>query len=798
MEERNEGCGRLPALKSQVPLVLATGLVGLVFTWLLTHGTWRLWEQEPYGVFYDALAQSLLEGRLDVPVEAVGGEYFTYQGKYYGYWGITPAVLRLPVAVWWPAMSGNWSRTSHLLACLLTLLASFGILRALQRHSGAEGPSPARAAAYFFFVLLVGLGSTMTFLAGRAFIYHEASIWAGAFALAYYWLILRYLLRPRLGWLLAALLCSVLCVQARATVGLGPIVTGALLAGVLLLLSWRGRRSPVSAEGWWQGAWRWLGVAAVPRPFVHALVLGAGVAASLGSYVLCNYLKFGTILDGVPLRYTKLYIEHPEILEQFGGKLLQLDNVRINAAAYLGRCAIATHPTFPWLKFAQVTILQGGEKHLGAEPFTSLPSCMPAFCLLALLGLAGLVLARPAGARAAVLPAVGALAGGAYLFFMYYVTQRYAHDLFPFLVISAAVGLHWVLSWRKPVLRWPSLAVLVPLALAGVYVNCAAALFYQREQIWGVPEERRAEFREMGRQIQAFVDTCLSKEGLLLTAHRCLHPHLWGTAPRTGDPVTQARLLAPAAAGWQTLADNADAARADSAWRARHPAGPPPAQPRCLFPFPFSMEPRPERLGLMVIPVAAGRRYLLSLPVHTQNYHGQLRLEGSFLHSTFPLPPTTPGLQVLNVPLRVTEPETKEVTVYLEGSSLVPSAKSSIWVSPPTLSRFTADDLPIQVCAGRHYTAHVHADRLCYLETHHRFLPGYRARVNGKRVEVGCSPTGHVLVPLPTGDNEVSVRFAGSGKLRLVLLGLGTTLALLACAGVWLGRRFCRRGLVSR
>ena len=45
--------------------------------------------------------------------------------------------------------------------------------------------------------------------------------------------------------------------------------------------------------------------------------LGAGVAASLGSYVLCNYLKFGTLLDGVPLRYTKLYIEHPEILEQF-------------------------------------------------------------------------------------------------------------------------------------------------------------------------------------------------------------------------------------------------------------------------------------------------------------------------------------------------------------------------------------------------------------------------------------------------------------------------------------------------
>jgi hypothetical protein len=783
----DQGGEHLGTWARRLPVALAFVVVLAVSTWLVTQGTWRVWDEEPYGAYADALARSLLEGRLDVPLLAVGGESFTYRGKYYCYWGVTPALLRLPAVRWWPAMAGRWSRTSYLLACLLTLLASCGVLRTLRRLAGAAAPAPSRAADSLF-VLLVGLGSTLTFLAGRAFNYHEAPVWAGALALAYYWAVLSYLLRPRLLPLLAALVCSVLCVQARATVGLGPVLTSTLLGGVLLLLAWRGRHGAEAAAGAWGLARRWLGVAAVRRPFAHALVLAAGAALSVGSYMLGNYLKFGTVLDGVPLRYAGAYIARPDILARFGGRLLQLGNFRINAAAYLGRCALAGHPTFPWLKFTAPTILSGGEKHLGAEPFTGLPSCMPAFCVLALLGVAALVRGRPAGARSAVLPAAGALVGGLPVFFMYYVTHRYLHDLFPFLVLAAALGLNAALCWRRPVARRAALLTLAALTLAGVYVNCAGALFYQREQIWGTPEERRAEFRRTGRQLQELLGWCGNPEGLLLTAYRGLHPRQWRAGVTDGPP-EQARLLAPGPGGWEVLADNADADRLDGPWRAGHPAGPAPAPPRCIYPFPFSMRAWPEPVALLRVPLAPGDRYLLSLSVRTENYRGRLRVDGPFLHETFPLPASAPGLQVLQLPLRPTEPETTEALVFLEGDSLGPVEQSYVWVAPPTLTRFEADDLPVRVCGTHPYSARARAGRPCYLETHRRFVDGYRARVNGRRVEVACSPAGRAMVPLDAGDNEVPLRFVGSTGLRAALLGLGAAAALLAWAGVRWARR---------
>src|SRR5262249_41749059 len=139
------------------------------------------------------------------------------------------------------------------------------------------------------------------------------------------------------------------------------------------------------------------------------------------------------------------------------------------------------------------------------------------------------------------------------------------------------------------------------------------------------------------------------------------------------------------------------AVRPGSAWRAQHPAGPPPQQPRTLFPFPFSMEARPGRMALMTVPVQAGRRDRLTLPVHVRNYRGRLHLEGRFLSAVFPLPENTKGLEPVEVSVYATEPETTEIMVSLEGESADPSVPSYLWVSPPTLSHDDADDLPVRV-----------------------------------------------------------------------------------------------------
>ena len=64
---------------------------------MLTYGTGRLLVTDTFGNFYDYQADAWLHGRWDVPEPALGGEAFVVDGKIYGYFGPTPALLRLPL-----------------------------------------------------------------------------------------------------------------------------------------------------------------------------------------------------------------------------------------------------------------------------------------------------------------------------------------------------------------------------------------------------------------------------------------------------------------------------------------------------------------------------------------------------------------------------------------------------------------------------------------------------------------------------------------------------------------------------
>src|SRR4029077_18993727 len=82
----------------------------IVCAWFVTWGDWKFFEPEDFCSFYDAQARSLIEGRLDVPAAAIGSEAFTFQGKTYGYFGIGPALLRIPLVIASPKLDGLWSR----------------------------------------------------------------------------------------------------------------------------------------------------------------------------------------------------------------------------------------------------------------------------------------------------------------------------------------------------------------------------------------------------------------------------------------------------------------------------------------------------------------------------------------------------------------------------------------------------------------------------------------------------------------------------------------------------------------
>ena len=101
---------------------LALAFSALLLAWLVTGGDWDFFPKAAFlESFYDAQARGLLHGRIDVPPDAIATEAFMRHGKAYGYFGPTPALMRLPFELLLRGMYGRWGVVSILLASALTL-----------------------------------------------------------------------------------------------------------------------------------------------------------------------------------------------------------------------------------------------------------------------------------------------------------------------------------------------------------------------------------------------------------------------------------------------------------------------------------------------------------------------------------------------------------------------------------------------------------------------------------------------------------------------------------------------------
>src|SRR5205823_9583220 len=97
----------------------------VVCAWFVTWGDWKFFEQEDFCGFYDAQALSMIDGRFDVPPAAIGDEAFIFQGKAYGYFGIGPALLRIPLVVAFESMEGRWSRMMMIIGTAINLICAY-------------------------------------------------------------------------------------------------------------------------------------------------------------------------------------------------------------------------------------------------------------------------------------------------------------------------------------------------------------------------------------------------------------------------------------------------------------------------------------------------------------------------------------------------------------------------------------------------------------------------------------------------------------------------------------------------
>ena len=450
----------------------ATGSL-FVFTAVLTNGTFRIIAPDAFGEQYDWQARSLLQGRLHLPDAAQTAESFVFQGRNYLYFGPTPAVLRLPFAAL-DAGFGQLTRLFLLVYFAGWLLAGYFILIHVARL--ARGPTawPSTKTTVVF-VAASGLGSTMLYLASRAYVYHEAIASGAVFALWGAWFTLRWLAAPERGGWLGALACGILAVHARPPAGLFAL---ALLGFAAVLIAVR--------PGGGQSRLR---------------LASIGTLAALGflSFNAVSYLKFESF-EGAPLRYHVQY--DAARLAAIRGSNFHLENLRHNFDAYVWRPDFELRATFPY--FFQTG--HADDRYANAridldEATLALPYAMPALCLLALGGV--VAVGRWPAARAPMLViSLAAAPMAAALFMAIAISHRYTGDFCAALVAAGAFGLV-ALDLLPTTARRVAWIALATLAGLGALVTIAIALHFQGEVIWGAPDEFKARYQMLRQAVDS-------------------------------------------------------------------------------------------------------------------------------------------------------------------------------------------------------------------------------------------------------------------------------------------------------
>jgi hypothetical protein len=477
-------------------------LAALLFTWLVTRGTFDLFEWQRVGEFYDQQAHSLLAGHFSVSADYLGIEAFTVNGTSNIYQGPIPAVLRMPiVALFGGTLDGRLTQLSML--CAFAVAIVFAVRLHWKVRGIVRGDAPMTGGEAFLtglFTFALAGGSSLLFEASRAWVYHEALLWGAAFAIAAIDTMVAYVQRPSGLRLAGTAVLAACCLLSRASVGLGPVAgLGLLFVGALAVRA--ARRWP--HRGWRALLWLAPGqprAAADPRalatePRVRRADspwwLLAATALPMAAYAIVNYIKFERLFS-IPFygqRFSEIDPARQEFLRVNGGTMFGLQFVPTTVLQYLRPDAIRFVGHFPFVDFAAFPgPVIGNVTFDLIDRSSSLPTAMPLFTVLSVIGLVALF--RPRAWRAPDprsplrVPTLAAAAGAVTVLPFGYIANRYLTDFVPFLAIGGAVGLQALL----PSLTGPTaqrraraaIAGVVALAVVGTWFNLGLALNYQR------------------------------------------------------------------------------------------------------------------------------------------------------------------------------------------------------------------------------------------------------------------------------------------------------------------------------
>lgn len=435
-------------------IILPVLLVLLLYVWFISAGLWTSWPPTAIYNYYNNLATAFRHGHLyldDKPspeLLALPDPYrigarknipyiwdaTLYHGRYYLYWGPTPALIILPLRLAFPAspIGDNYLAFAFVCAlygalCLLIVRLWHRFFRVLPRWT------------LVLALLVAGLVTPLTWMLDRPEVY-EAAIAAGQFflLLGLYFLI-RGLDSDRLsvGMLLLASACWGLAIGSRNSEAL-PVIFLVLAAAAWMYAD----RIRLGMDGRW-------------RRSLSALLAPLAICAiGLGWY---NWARFGSVAE-FGYRYQLTLLQLPKHYNEIFSTSYIVPNLQ---NYFLNPFTVAN--SFPFVKPQYGQSDFSGQLALPriyfSEAVTGLVYTFP-FGVLALIPLASVSRRRIAvlenGAEAAnqgafrktVLCLIGVTAlEFASLILFFFATMRYLADVTPGLTLLSVIGFWQAYSW---------------------------------------------------------------------------------------------------------------------------------------------------------------------------------------------------------------------------------------------------------------------------------------------------------------------------------------------------------------
>jgi len=393
---------------------------------------------------FNSMAEHLLAGRFDVDPAIVGKEGFAVNGTIVAYWGVLPAVLRMPLVLMPGGQRWDVTAVSCCIAVCLAAAVKIKTIRLIFSHF--ENVSPLGRATfrllYWSLVLTILFsGPQIEFL--KVSIYQEVCLWAGAFAAMFVYGAVGGLIN---GSFPAASLCAMalmagLALLTRVSTGVGLYAAcGSLLAIGALSGPCRAGRHLVAP--------------------IAILVVFIGIAG----YV--NYMRWGNPLVFADYHYYLYNIERPDSMPRL---------------AHYGTFNPTRIPMGLSYYFAPILFLQTSDGSLLFEAaqirlldFTELPPSSffltDPLLLAAMLGGFGTMLKR--GDRSAVSRAracsigVGLAVPALLMLCAISMSYRYRIDFYPFIEFGAFMGLVGLLNREAPARRLTRSAIVGALAVS--------------------------------------------------------------------------------------------------------------------------------------------------------------------------------------------------------------------------------------------------------------------------------------------------------------------------------------------